>query len=188
MTARPTCPRCERPTSHCICRWRVDIDNTVEVLILQHPLEQRQAKGSARLLQLCLRRCRVAVGERFDEALFDERDGQMPWLLYPAAPGLPVPPRPAQQPTRLVVLDGTWRHSRKLLHLNPRLLQLPRLPLVEPPASRYGVLRKAQADGQLSTLEATALALQQLEDNPERYAPLAPAFEGFVAQQTAWRN
>jgi DTW domain-containing protein YfiP len=189
VTSRPTCPQCERPASHCLCRFRVDIDNAVEVLILQHPLEQRQSKGSARLLQLCLRHCHMVVGECFDEALFDERDGRTPWLLYPAPPGQAAPTTwPAAQSTRLVVLDATWRHSRKLLLLNPRLLALPRLSLVEPPASRYGVMRKAHADGQLSTLEATALALQRLEGHAERYAPLALAFEGFIAQQTAWRG
>jgi DTW domain-containing protein len=84
----------------------------------------------------------------------------------------------------LVVLDATWRKSRKLLHCNPLLGTLPRLSLQAPPPSLYASLRKAQQpQHQRSTLEATALALQQLEDDAARYQPLLAAFEGFVAAQ-----
>lgn len=38
----------------------------MEVLILQHPLEVGDAKGSARLLQLCLLNSRMTTGEVFD--------------------------------------------------------------------------------------------------------------------------
>jgi DTW domain-containing protein YfiP len=55
---------------------------------------------------------------------------------------------------QLVVLDGTWRKSRKMLHLNPLLRRLPRLSLEDVPASNY-LIRKAHKVGQLSTLEAT---------------------------------
>lgn len=82
---------------------------------------------------------------------------------------------------RLVMLDATWRKSRKMLHLNPVLQTLPRLDLGAVPMSRYAI-RKAQRPHQLSTLEAAVLALQQLEQGPERYAPLLQAFDGFVAQ------
>jgi DTW domain-containing protein YfiP len=87
---------------------------------------------------------------------------------------------------RLVVLDGTWRKSRKMLHLNPLLQQLPRLSLKDMAASHY-VIRKAHRPDQLSTLEATCAALSQLEQNTERFAPLLAAFDGFVGQQLAYR-
>jgi len=57
------------------------------------------------------------------------------------APDWSVMP-PAQ--LRLVVLDATWRKSRKLLHLHPLLQALPRLPLRDPPPSLYRI-RKAHA-------------------------------------------
>lgn len=49
---RPVCARCQRPQSHCLCGWVRLTDNRVPVLLLQHPLEVAQAKGSARLLGL----------------------------------------------------------------------------------------------------------------------------------------
>jgi len=162
----------------------------VELLILQHPLEQHQAKGSARLLQLSLQRCRCEVGEVFDPAALSAwlADGHT-LLLYPAAPGeATVLPLPLAEPctTRLLLLDGTWRKTRKLLHANPLLAALPRWPLPAPPPSRYAI-RRAQGPGQLSTLEAACLALGALEGRPAIYAPLLTAFDGWVADEQARR-
>lgn len=83
---------------------------------------------------------------------------------------------------RLVVLDGTWRKSRKMLHLNPLLQHLPRFALNHPPASHYAI-RKAHRPDQLSTYEATCNALMQLDGDAEKYRQLLEAFDGFVVQQ-----
>jgi len=197
---RPHCPICLRPLTSCICRWVTPVEHTVDVLILQHPQEVAQAKGSARLLHLCLPHSRMVVGEVFDEtALRALLDGpRQSVLLYPDTPqgsalGLPPPPPLApgdlSDPARLrlVVLDGTWRKSRKMLYCNPLLQRLPRLPLQGLPVSRYRI-RKAHRADQLSTLEATCAALTHLERDPERFAPLLAAFDGFVAQQLELRT
>lgn len=168
----------------------------VEVLILQHPLEVDNTKGTARLLQLSLPNSQLLTGEVFDpQLLADSPKHQL--LLYPEianeqALGLPTPPMldpaclsdPAK--LRLIVLDGTWRKSRKILYLNPLLQQLPRLSLRDMPASSYRI-RRAHAPDQLSTLEATCAALAQLEGDAEKFQPLLAAFDGFVAQQLSYR-
>jgi DTW domain-containing protein YfiP len=167
----------------------------VEVLVLQHPLEVHQAKGSARLLHLSLPHSRTVVGEAFAAPAWPA-DGKHTLLLYPDTPqdralGLPTPPvLPAawlQSPgqLRLVVLDGTWRKSRKMLYQSPPLQQLPRLALRGMPPSHYRI-RKAHLPDQLSTLEATCAALAQLEGDGERFGPLLAAFDGFVAQQAGY--
>jgi DTW domain-containing protein YfiP len=196
---RLACPRCLRPQSACICSWIRPTEPAVDVLILQHPLEVRQAKGSARLLQLSLARSELVVGETFDEQCLKallHALARHAILLYPDSPedkSLELAAPPSLEPAllldpaqlRLVVLDGTWRKSRKMLYLNPLLQQLPRLSLHNPPASRY-LIRKAHGPGQLSTLEATCHALMQLEHNEGGYLPLLTAFDGFVAQQLAY--
>lgn len=190
--ARPHCPTCLRPLRGCICPWVTPVQHTVEVLILQHPQEVQQAKGSARLLHLCLPHSHMVAGEVFDEAALRTllAGPRQPVLLYPDTPHSLLPPPPALLPAhlgnpaqlRLVVLDGTWRKSRKMLYCNPLLQQLPRLALTGLPASRYRI-RKAHRADQLSTLEATCAALAQLEGSQERFAPLFTAFDGFVGQQ-----
>lgn len=212
---RLACPRCLRPQSACICQWITPVSNRVEVLILQHPLETQQAKGSARLLHLSLRRSHLYTGEAFAEtelrALLQqplpplshqpshEPRSTRPLhtvLLYPADAadgGMPLPRSALAEPQRLrlIVLDGTWRKSRKMLYLNPLLQHLPRLPLTAPPTSRYRI-RQAHKPGQLSTLEAVCQALTDIEGESEgsaageKYHPLLRAFDGFVAQQLAY--
>lgn len=191
---RTICAICLRPESNCICPCVTPTFSDVDVLILQHPLEVHEAKGTARLLHLSLPNSRMVTGEAFDASLFDSPKRSI--LLYPdtlpdPSMGLAVPPvldpswlsKPAQ--LRLVVIDGTWRKSRKMLYLNPALQQMPRLALQDLPASRvrrYGI-RKAHKADQLSTLEATCVALAQLESDQTKFEPLLAAFDGFVAQQ-----
>ena len=200
---RPICTSCLRPQNACICPWIRPTAHLAEVLILQHPLEMAHAKGSARLLHLSLAHSRLVTGEQFTEAelraLLTERFGQQgppeparhAVLLYPesaqdAALGIatspPLDPIWLEDPAqlRLVVLDGTWRKSRKMLHLNPLLQQLPRLALPRLPPSRYRI-RKARQLHQLSTLEASCAALAQLQDDAKPFEPLLAAFDGLVA-------
>lgn len=192
---RPCCARCLRAQAACICRWIVPIDNMIEVLVLQHPLEAGHAKGSAQLLHLSLARNKLVVGETFEQSeLTQLLAGKQNILLYPetviapsphaaAAPAIPSFGEPIA--LRLIVLDGTWRKSRKMLFLNPLLETLPRLPLRAVPPSHY-LIRKAHRPDQLSTLEACCYAMMQLEGAECRYTPLLDAFDGFVAQQLSY--
>lgn len=206
MTARPLCARCMRPQRNCICALARPVDCATEVLILQHPLEVHEAKGTARLLHLCLPQSRLEIGEAFDAQQLQQWL-QQDWrgnaalphtlLLYPesphdpALPLLPAPPLPAEwlagpARLRLVVLDGTWRKSRKMLYLNPLLQQLPRLALHDLPASRYAI-RRAHRPGQLSTLEAACCALAQLQPAQD-FAALLQAMDALVQREQQWRS
>ncbi len=191
---RAQCPTCLRAQSACICRWITRVEARAALLVLQHPLEVNNAKNSARLLHLSVAGSRLAVGEAFDadalEALL-HADGRTPVLLYPDTPGdagLPAPPPFAPieaERMRLVLLDATWRKSRKMLYLNPLLQRLPRLALREVAPSNYRI-RKAHAPHQLSSLEAGAMALARLDGDIAAFGPLLEAFKGFVRQQAAF--
>ena len=167
------------------------VPHTTDVLILQHPMEVHHAKNTARLLHLSLPASRLVVGETFDEAQLQALlpANHYAVLLYPPTPpdqNTQATPEPldAARLTRasqvtLVVLDATWRKSRKMLHTSPALQRLPRLTLIDLPPSAYAI-RKAHAPGQLSTLEATCAALGQLEGDDKKFAPLRTAFAAFV--------
>jgi DTW domain-containing protein YfiP len=159
------------------------------LLILQHHLELRQAKGTGRLLHLCVPGSALLAGEQFDSAELAAAlaaDGRQPVLLYPADAEAPCcdPAALAPAQVRLVVLDGTWRKSRKLLHCNPGLRALPRVALADVPPSAYRI-RKAHAPHQLSTIEAAALALGAVDPACDT-APLFAAFDALVAMQAAF--
>lgn len=193
----------------CLCNCVSRVSSKVQLLILQHPLELGHAKNTARLLHLCVKGSRLETGE-----VFENRDLQSwlyaplpdqapdtavrPVLLYPATPADPqlplVQPPPfntdwLEQPDllRLVVIDGTWRKSRKMLYLNPVLQQLPRLTLSGMPQGRY-VIRKAHAPGQLSSFEAAALALAQLQHWDATHPALQQLMQSFEAAITLYQQ
>jgi DTW domain-containing protein len=156
------------------------------LLILQDADEADQAKGTAALLARCLSHVELQVGERFQPP--PSLDGFV--LLYPRTAGtqrgssraLAASVATNAASTTLVVLDGTWRGSRRLLALNPWLQALPRFALDAPPPSRY-IIRRAHADAQRSTLEACALALAALDGDEALYAPLWDAMDDFITLQ-----
>ncbi len=72
-----------------------------------------------------------------------------------------------------------------MLYLNPVLQTMPRLKLHDCAPTIY-TIRKAHSENQLSTLEASCYALQQLEQQQVDYASLLTAMSLFVAQQSAF--
>jgi len=189
--SRRTCLRCLRPQAACLCEWVRPTAHCTEVLVLQHPQEQRHAKNSVRLLGLSLAHCEVVVGEHFEPAALLallQRPGRVTRLLYPDVPAAPAAPAPQSNegdPVRLVVLDATWRKSLRMLLEHPVLATLPRLSLDAPAPTRYRAIRAARRADQVSTLEATVQALVMLESPRFDPAPLLEAFGGFVAAVAA---
>ncbi len=188
---RATCTRCLRPQATCLCALVAPTAHRTEVLVLQHPQEQRQAKNSVALLRLSLAQCEVVVGERFTPAELQallHRPGRDTRLLYPDVPAAPAPSAPettAALPLRLVVIDATWRKSLRMLLEHPALAALPRLALDAPEPTRYRAIRAARRGDQVSTLEATVQALAMLEGSAFTAQPLLDAFSRFVADVAA---
>lgn len=188
---RPHCPRCERALRGCFCQWIRTCNNQVPVLILQHPQERPRVKNTGLLLHLSLAHSELLVGEQWDQDTLAAQLGDTgeSLLLYPDAGPQETHalkpqgthaanPESRPLPQRLIVIDATWRKSRKMLYLNPVLQRLPRLALTHTPESRYRI-RRAQQPEQLSTLEASCYALARLEQGHVNYDPLLDAFDGF---------
>ena len=190
---RQICPACLRPKITCICHLASNVNTDIEILILQHPLEVTETKGTARLLHLSLPSSQILIGEVFDIPKLTSKKHTV--LLYPVTPedtSLGIEPPPELNPKllidltkiRLIIIDGTWRKSRKILCKNPYLQTLPRLLLDDLPAGQY-TIRKARKPHQLSTLEAATVALMQLEKNTVKFEPLSQSFLDFNAMLTA---
>jgi DTW domain-containing protein YfiP len=201
---RQLCEICLRPVKTCICKHVRPVSNAVSLIVLQHPQEVYEAKNSGKLLNLCLKNSQIYTGEVFDENFFQQIQSETFYdlLLYPHTPeeksiGISQPPEIDHEQVnsddnltgspklRLWVLDGTWRKSRKMLYLNSALQSMPRLSLEDSPPSLY-TIRKAHSENQLSTLEASCYALQQLERYAVDYSPVLSAFAAFIAEQKAF--
>ncbi len=80
------------------------------------------------------------------------------------------------------MLDGTWAQAKALWWRNPWLLKVRRIALKPARPSRYGNLRREARREALSTLEATALLLSTLEDNPAISEALHESFERLLTR------
>ena len=177
---RIRCERCARPASHCLCALIPSLPSRTRVLVLQHPSEVGHALNTAGLAVLGLCNAELRVGERFAEETW-RVPGYRACLLFPGEQARALAEMAAEaagEPLLLVVPDGTWRKARKLLHLNPALAALPRVSLAEGMASRYR-LRKAPGEGALSTIEAIAAALDELEA-PRTHEALLKPFDALI--------
>jgi DTW domain-containing protein YfiP len=128
------------------------------VLVLRHALEAKKTTNTARIAALALPKARIveygAPGRAFS---VESLAAPGTWLLFPGPPD-----RPAGRPDRLVVVDGSWTQARRMLQRIPALRRLPRWSLAAPDRPRRR-LRVAPAPDALSTLEAIAGALRELE-------------------------
>ncbi len=184
MSKRALCARCERPLKVCLCHAITPLAHRLPVQILIHPSELQAAKGTARLTALVLRHCQLWPGEgEADFAPLRAALGDHPaYLLYPGEGAQPVEQAQLPEGAQLLLLDGTWGKTHKILRLNPWLEALPRLSFAEAPPGQYEI-RKAHRADSLSTLEATAYALQRLEGCDP--TPLYRAFEALKRSQLA---
>ena len=192
--SRSRCEACLRLEKLCLCDAVVSVDNVVEVLFLQHPLETLQVKNTARLAYLSLQNAQWLVGESFAEEDLLKRLAHKSWvLLYPETAEDRAPLVSVEQLSKtlalhnlgLVVLDGTWRKTRKMLFMNPFLAQLPRLQICMTQKSEYDI-RKQKNASTYSTLEAVQQALSDLENNSGKYQHMKNGLQALLSQQKAF--
>ncbi|GEJ58170.1 tRNA-uridine aminocarboxypropyltransferase [Anaeromyxobacter diazotrophicus] len=182
---RRTCRRCLRPESFCVCDGVVPVQTRTRVVLLQHPREARLAICSAWLTRIALENAELHRGVRFEDDARVTELASAPGaaLLYPG--GDSAASRAGAPPPILFVVDGTWVQAEKMLAANPRLSALPRLAIAPPAPSGYAGLRREPSAHCLSTLEAVAYALADLEGGAARFEPMRAAFRRMVELQLA---
>ncbi len=181
------CEGCQRPVSRCLCSAIPRLHSTTRIVIIQHPSERHHALNTARFLAAGLINAELHIVERIapDSALYCQLadPARRTEVLFPGPAASRLAPATDPRAHQLVLLDGTWRKARKLLHLNPILAALPQVALAPGLASRYR-LRKAPAPGALSTIEAGVAALEMLEPDKPFQTLLRP-FERLIDEQIA---
>ncbi|MEK7466407.1 MAG: tRNA-uridine aminocarboxypropyltransferase [Planctomycetota bacterium] len=168
----PICERCRLDLPLCLCGDVRRIETRTRFVILRHEHESRRRTNSARIAALAMTNCELADrAERDSRMEFEPPPGA--WVLYPGADPLP---EGAPGPATVVVIDGTWRESKRMFLRVPALQHLPRLSLPpHPPTAR---LRTGPSFG-MATLESIAHAVERLE-GAEAARPLHELFELFV--------
>ncbi|MFT4927296.1 MAG: DTW domain-containing protein YfiP [Phenylobacterium sp.] len=186
-STRAYCHICHYPLKTCLCAFVTPVSSNHQIIILQHPSEVAQAKGTARLVDLAMSQARIVVGETAEDfaALVAELFPLYPneshnkaearpcakpcYLVYPQASSQNVETLGARRagevipPSTLLFLDGSWKKAWKLLQLNPWLAQLPSLTFSEAGPTEYQI-RKAPRKDSLSTIESVAYCLDHLDN------------------------
>jgi DTW domain-containing protein YfiP len=85
----------------------------------------------------------------------------------------------------IVALDGNWSQAKALWWRNPWLTKLRRFVIVPDGPSLYGDLRREARPDAVSTLEAVALALSTLEDDPTVRDRMLVPFRALLAEARA---
>ncbi len=142
----------------CLCGDVPVVRARTEIVIVRHVLEAWKTTNTARIAALALPNARIVdyggADSAFDaEALAVEGS----WLLFPGAPH-----RPEGVPDRVVVLDGSWAQAKRMCQRIGALRRLPRWSIAPPSVPRRR-LREAPTPDALSTLEAIASALGEIE-------------------------
>jgi DTW domain-containing protein YfiP len=171
--------------AHCICGALARVENPTEVVFVRHHWEAFKSTNTARIALLVLGKARL-IEYGFDprpaNAALAELENAC--LLYPGSGETKEGPPPRYD--SVVILDGTWAQTRRMLRRLPALAKLPRLSL-PPRASGADRLRHGHLAEGLSTIEAAAGALELL-DGPEVGAPLERASRLYVASVFAVRG
>jgi DTW domain-containing protein YfiP len=132
------------------------VEARTEVVLIRHVAERWLTSNTGRLAALALRRSRVIEygrGEAFDAGALELEGAAL--LVHTGARSLDFMPR------RLIVLDASFRQAARMYKRIDALHGLPELAL--PPANTRYRLRKPTHPAGMSTLEAIATALAELE-------------------------
>ncbi|HRK01239.1 MAG TPA: tRNA-uridine aminocarboxypropyltransferase [Oligoflexia bacterium] len=167
------------------------IENTLEILILQHPQEKSKDLATAPVLVQSLSRCQIRVG--------------LSWANLAKAVGRPVDPKkwgvlfvgsqassqkiksiPQGLPLEgVIALDGNWSQAKALWWRNAWLLKLHRIVLNPKKPSLYNKLRREPRKNCISTLESVVSVLEMFGSESDKKAAslLQQKFEEFVAEK-----
>ncbi|KAF5396851.1 DTW domain-containing protein 2 [Paragonimus heterotremus] len=206
-----------RPMSVCWCPWlpehRLQIETNI--LILQHPFEERRKVRTARILELALADERVlrVRGRKFNAErcpdLMPILTGDHSYVLFPYRGAIPAhqccPPLVGQdcprtrQPRWLVVLDGTWTQARHMLTGSPLLFAMKRVCLPSNPETgaftqSEFIVRRQPFPAAVCTVEAVARILDLWEPNATTrdkdfyQTQLLRPLRRICEIQTAWKS
>lgn len=206
MTEITRCPECLKST--CVCEAIKPVSTRLCVVILQHPQEKNKELGTAYLLHKMLPNSVLKTGLSWGSLhrIVGREVSPKKWgVLYAGTktsskskdPISVVDKAGNQLPDQasilaglegIVLLDGNWRQAKTMWWRNPWLLKLQRMVLNPGVKSLYGNLRREPRANTLSTIEAAAFVISNLEDNKDLYDTLTAPLKNLVTQASDVRR
>ncbi|XP_055387014.1 tRNA-uridine aminocarboxypropyltransferase 2 [Condylostylus longicornis] len=173
---REKCEHCKRPKIVCWCCSLPSppLSPKSQIIILQHPAEEKRCLRTSTMLQLGLieGKCLIFKGKKFPQPPLSQHfDGDIEkylispksLLLYPSKYSVPLEEiNPDDGPFNLILIDGTWPQAKAIYSSSPHLHKMKQVKLISCDISRY-IIRTQPTEGCLSTLETAAESLSILE-------------------------
>ena len=148
----------------CYCHQIKHYNIDSQIIILQHPTETKHPLNSAKIAELSLDKCKIIIGEDFSDniELKSILSNNQCALVFPSDENV-IATSNFKQFDKFIFIDGTWKKAKKILYMNQKLANLPRLTIDTNLKSKYKI-RKVPKDSYLSTLEAICFTIQQSEN------------------------
>lgn len=162
--SRQICKHCGFIISDCICDSISAVENQTQIIVLQHKSEANHSKNTIRIAELIYNNITVVVGEKdSDFSVLTNLPNKTTAVLYPSEHAINIDNPNQLNLTHIIVLDGTWKKANKLLFSLDVLSKFIPVSFSSLPENKYH-LRKANRKNSLSSLEAIAFALQNIEN------------------------
>ena len=161
------CPECRLPKEFCFCDRIPQITTNTWISLVIHIAEVGCISNTGTPLVRAVHNSDSSVIGKVGTPKFNgvpKREGRTQVLLFPEPSAKPIDEfkeRQGDNPVQLVILDGTWSQTRRMMHRYPALYSLPKVAL--PSYTSNYILRKSPHEGGLCTIEAAAYALKILE-------------------------
>ncbi len=159
------------------------VDNSVSILILQHPSEAKEIYGTGKLSCRVLKNSRLRIGlswRSLRHAWKEECDPKRWAVLYLGKKGQSLEfdhglaflntrdkPMAAPELDGVIILDGSWAKAKTYWWKNAWLRKLTRVALNPEQVSRYSIMRREPRKECLSTIESIALFLEKYSKDDE---------------------
>jgi len=194
--SRAYCYKCYRSNKTCLCGQIPIIDNDINVYVLQHPDEVKNAKGTSIIAKLYLKHYQSLQAEDFKQnSVLNElvkNQSDKTFVVYPAENSMTLDKWSEERGQlgksrdagkyNLIFIDASWRKAKKIWHSSPNLHRLKGISLTQHKESNYRI-RKIPRPGYVSTIEAIAACLGYAEKNDEKYQPLLHVFDKMIDAQ-----
>jgi DTW domain-containing protein YfiP len=162
------CGRCRMHDALCVCSLIPQLTTRHRWVYVQHFTEEDKTTNTGRLAHLAMpnsQRAWFRSRTAPPEPLVDWGDPEDLFLLFPRSDAHPIDPallRARTRPATLVVLDGTWKQTRKMARTIEPLPTVRCVGLPEGAHARYS-LRDETLEGGMSTLDAVSWLVQAAE-------------------------
>jgi tRNA-uridine aminocarboxypropyltransferase len=194
--SRAYCYKCFRAKKNCLCNKISVINNDINVYILQHSDEVKNAKGTAIIAGLYLSDCVIwktddEVNNKALNSLI-EKEPDTTYLVYPDKNSIQLKEwgkiikcksdELKSNRINLILIDASWRKAKKIYHSSSVLNKITCISLDKSNASNYRI-RKIPEPGYISTIEAIVVCLSSVADSKNKYQPLLGVFDKMIDSQ-----